>query len=885
MVGKESMAKSKISPLNFMITVDGFQLDIMEDTELSTEEMALRESFEQNKYQALLQLSFQEQKEWYSVSLTFLYRLSDLFQKTLLKAPELEILRENLRVKLELDDLQEFLNTVPFIPGSEYVTADWMEGIWQKLNDVYRQEIKQYNGTVEMYLTEKNQNIRVPGRIFFHLVENPKDELPFAFMATYSRSDNGKYVRHVPLKYALEEYKNEEKKLLELMASLGRAADKSNLIAGLMETGELFYPLKLTASEAYTFLKEIPLYEEAGILCRMPNWWKKKNRSIGLTVSIGDKKPSYVGLDSLISVQPKLSFDGENITVEELKELLMASEGLALLKGKWVEVDYEKLQHILDAYEKVADYYEKESLTLAEAMRLELNPEQIFDLPVEEDNVQVTNGIWMKQLRKTLDNPSAIESESLPKSFQAQLRPYQNTGVTWLSYMRHLGFGACLADDMGLGKTVQVIALMEKCRTETGGHVLLIVPASLLGNWEKELKRFAPELPFQIQHGKKEKEITEGSSLTPFPEFLTITTYGMITKDETFGQIIWDMIILDEAQAIKNPGTKQTKAMKQLKGRMKIALTGTPIENRLSELWSLFDFLNPGLLGSAKEFGDFSKKMIQNNKSYQRLRNMIHPFILRRLKTDKKVIQDLPEKIEIKEHIALTKKQIALYRNFVKSLEQRLETSDGIERKGLVLAALMKCKQICNHPDQYLGQQEYKAEASGKFLHLQELCETIYEKRERVLVFTQFKEMTEPLAAFLEQIFHRKGLVINGSVPPKKRTELVEQFNGEAYVPFMVLSLKAGGVGLNLTAANHVIHFDRWWNPAVENQATDRAFRIGQRKNVFVYKMIADGTIEEKIDQMIADKEQLLEDVISSGKEAWITELSNREIMDLFRMD
>lgn len=879
------MAKDTTSTLNFMITPNGFQLDINEDTEQSSEEMTVKQRFEQNQFQALFQLGFEEQKEWYSVSLLFLYRVSVLFQQALVRNPELELFRENVRIEPEETDLQEFIYTVPFVPGSEYVTTVWLADVWQQLNDVFCREIKEYNGTVEMYLTEKNQNLRVPGRIFFHLVENSKDELPFAFMATYSRKENEKYVRHVPLKYALEEYNSDEKKLLELMASLGRAADKSDFISGLMGTGELFYPLKLTTKEAYTFLKEIPLYEDSGILCRMPNWWKKKNRSIGLTVSIGEKKPSYVGLDALVSVQPKLTLVGEEITVEELKELLKASEGLALLKGKWIEVDQEKLQQILEAYEKVSDYYEGESLTLADAMRLELNPDQVLNLPMEEGSIQVTSGAWMRQLKETLKNPASMEAKSLPESFHAKLRPYQKSGVTWLSYLQQLGFGACLADDMGLGKTVQVIALMESLRTKTNGRVLLVVPASLLGNWEKELERFAPELSFRICHGKMAEETTEGNPLTSFPEFLTITTYGMIAKAEIFGQVTWDVIILDEAQAIKNPGTKQTKAIKQLKGRMKIAMTGTPIENRLSDLWSLFDFLNPGLLGSAKEFGDFTKKTIQDNQSYHRLRNMIQPFILRRLKTDKSIISDLPEKTEIKEHITLAKKQIALYRNLVENLEQKLETSDGIERKGLVLAALMKCKQICNHPDQYLGQQEYKADASGKFIHLQELCETIYEKRERVLVFTQFKEMTEPLAAFLEKIFHRKGLVINGSIPPKKRTELVEQFNGEAYVPFMVLSLKAGGVGLNLTAANHVIHFDRWWNPAVENQATDRAFRIGQRKNVFVYKMVADGTIEEKIDQMIMDKEQLSMDVISSGKETWITELSNQELMKMFRME
>jgi len=346
----------------------------------------------------------------------------------------------------------------------------------------------------------------------------------------------------------------------------------------------------------------------------------------------------------------------------------------------------------------------------------------------------------------------------------------------------------------------------------------------------------------------------------------------------------WDAVILDEAQAIKNPVAKQTKAIKAISAKFHVAMTGTPVENRLVDLWSLFDFLNAGLLGTTKEFSEYVKK-IQVGGSYAKLKGVISPFILRRLKTDKSIISDLPDKIEMKKYAEMTKKQVVLYSTLVKEIELALENLEGIERKGLVLASLIKFKQICNHPDQYLGQNVFNHTDSGKFKLLTEICETIRDKRERVLIFTQFREMCDPLAVLLNSLFGKKGLVLHGGTPIKKRAELVAAFNGEEYVPYMVLSLKAGGVGLNLTSANHVVHFDRWWNPAVENQATDRAFRIGQRKNVLVHKFISTGTVEEKIDRMIENKIKLSNDLIAGSGENWITEMSNEDLLNLFALE
>ncbi|AWI07754.1 ATP-dependent helicase [Clostridium drakei] len=872
-----------------IFTETGFTVDyeISDKKKLSEDNQKNQEywygKFIEDKYKALWNLGFSKKDDWMSQTISFLYFIASKLTTKLSRQSDIEFTREDVELNLEIEEFEQIKNRVPFAIGMEIVNEKWISNTWKKISDVYKREISNYKGTVKDFLVERNTNINVVGRVFFHLVENKEEDYPFAFLATYSteNKDAGLHkAKHMPLKNALLEYKDDEGKLLQLMSTISKASDKSNFISELMESGELFSPLKLKKDEAYTILKEIPIYEESGIMCRIPNWWRKKSNSLRLSVSIGEKEPSKVGMDALLSFEPEIFFGEEKISKEELKKLLLESEGLALIKGKWVEIDRNKLKEVMDAYEKANRLSKNDGLTIAEAMRMELNAGEKLGINESVVDLEVSNGAWLKKVRETMGNPQIIKESKPIGSFRANLRPYQQTGFSWLSYMQKLGFGACLADDMGLGKTVQIIAFLEKIRTEQGGKALLVIPASLIGNWRKEIEKFAPKMTISILHGKEAVINIEEKEST----FLYITTYGMAVRLESIKDIRWDILILDEAQAIKNPGTKQTKVIKQIKAKTKIAMTGTPIENKLSDLWSLFDFLDAGLLGNAKEFTNFTKRIRENNSDYAKLRNIVSPFILRRLKTDKSVISDLPEKIEIKEYASLSKKQIVLYNKLVKELETKLESSDGIERKGLVLGNIIKFKQICNHPDQYLGLEEYKCDYSGKFQQLKNICENIYEKRERVLVFTQFKEMTEPISEFLEKIFNRKGLVLHGGTSVKKRSEMVDIFNGEEYIPYMVLSLKAGGVGLNLTAANHVIHFDRWWNPAVENQATDRVFRIGQTKNVMVHKFVTTGTIEEKIDLMIEEKQKLAGDIIASSGENWITELDNKELMELFKL-
>nr|MBF0222665.1 DEAD/DEAH box helicase [Desulfobulbaceae bacterium] len=827
-----------------------------------------------------------------SPSLSFWRRFSGLFIRQLSLTPDIEELRGEIDIPLAQEELVQLHEQMPLMVGSEYLNEEALFTLWEGIHDIFSQKITTYAGSVAEFVKEYRPDLHLLGRIYFHLVENKKSDSPFAFLATYSTRLNAEgESRHLPLKYALEEYDGNNEKLLELLITVDAAAEQSKLVADLRDTGELFHPLAWSVKEAATFFREIPLYEESGILCRIPNWWKGKAAKIGLTISIGEKTPSTVGLKALLDFKPRLMVGDTEISEAEARRLLMEAEGLAFIKNKWVAVDPEKLRQTLEAYEKARKLNGDEGISLLDAMRLSINPQKVIGTEDGEVLSGVSHGEWLQSVFEKLHHPAASTAVKTAKTFKAKLRGYQHDGLNWLFCLHSLKLGACLADDMGLGKTVQVLAFLnvlkaEQRRDGVTGASLLIIPASLFSNWINEIDSFFPSLTYVAAHPDLHKPgtVPELNAAKLDALDLVITTYALAQRYTWIQDYFWNYIILDEAQAIKNPGTKQTVAIKKLKSANRIVMTGTPVENRLSDLWSLFDFLNPGLLGNAKEFGHFSKGLAKNPNGYAGLRKVVSPFILRRLKSDKSIISDLPDKVEVKTWASMSKKQAVLYGEVIEGIHEAIDNSEGIQRKGLILSALMKFKQLCNHPSQYLGLSAFDEKESGKFQRLREICETIYEKREKVLVFTQFKEMTGPLAQFLATIFQRDGLILHGSVPVGKRKELVSRFQSHEYVPFFILSLKAGGVGLNLTAANHVIHFDRWWNPAVENQATDRAFRIGQKKNVMVHKFLTQGTIEEKIDEMLTQKAKLSNDIIAASGENWITEMSNEELYEMFTL-
>lgn len=836
----------------------------------------------------LLFLSFCDQKVPLSASLGYWRNFTALFARKLRLTPDLELLRHTVKIPIDPGELQYTLDSAPMMTGGEYLTVEILRESWETLNRAFIRAIETYDGSVDSFIKTYSPDVHLVGRVFFHLVEQKYKDTPFAFLATFSTGlDKQGQSRHWPLKWALTEYAGDNEKLLDLLSTVHKAAEQSEPVRHLLDSGELFHPLSWTAGEAFTFLKEVPLYEESGILCRIPNWWKSSAAQIRLNITAGTAQPSFLGMDAILDFDAQLLIGDTPISEAEAGKLLEASEGLAYIKNKWVTVDPEKLRETIAAYKKARELMELHGLTLREALRMQLNPAQLPGDGLKDMDIGFTRGQWLESVMHRLVDPASIPAARPGRGFKAHLREYQQKGLNWLYHLHSHGFGACLADDMGLGKTIQLLAFLSVVKSR--GRLpasLLVVPASLVSNWVEEIHRFFPTLNYFIAHPgmRKDNDIQPEDKEQLDRLDLVITTYGMSSRYEWVRAYTWAYIILDEAQAIKNPGTAQTMNIKKLNAQNRIILTGTPIENRLSDLWSLFDFLNPGLLGSRKEFTTFSKGLNNSPGGYARLRKLVTPFILRRLKTDKKVISDLPDKVEMKTYAGLSKKQILLYRDLVRELEQVVLQSEGIERKGLILASLMKFKQLCNHADQYLGGGGYDEKDSGKFSRLREICETIYEKRERVLVFTQFKEITDPLARFLAGVFNKEGLILHGSVPVSRRKDIVRRFQGDDYVPFMVLSLKAGGVGLNLTRANHVIHFDRWWNPAVENQATDRAFRIGQEKNVLVHKFLTRGTVEEKIDCMLEEKTRLSDEVIGGTGEAWITEMNNDELMEVFKL-
>lgn len=859
--------------LSFYFTEKGFALD---DRGADVQEDQLHERFRTDRFAALYDLGFQARPRNLDAAGQFLYQMADAYLEALAGSPDLEVARGDTEVHLPDDTIRRLRDSVPFTLGSQYVTEDWIREILAGLHEVFRRELEAWDGSVALYLSGKSQQLKVKERLFFHLVEQKNAEYPFGFLATYATRDEKGKLQHVPLQYALEEYRQDREKLLSLLSCLNRAADISPLLSEFVASGELFHPLRLTADEAYEILKAVPAIEESGIVCRIPNWWRKKARGLGLTVKMGGTKKNFIGLETLVSLTPQITVDGDPLTRAEIEKLLRQSEGLAFIKGKWIEVNHARLQALLDQVEELGG-----DLTLLDAMRLGLE-----DAPEGEDAPVYQHTKWLGQLMQKLRDPRTIRETAVPRSLDATLRPYQETGYTWLDYMGQLGLGACLADDMGLGKTVQVLAYLERVRQKNpDARILLVVPASLLGNWEKEAQRFAPEMPLHLLHGRPAAQLSR--ELAENDAFLTVTTYGMATRLEALQDRKWDVLILDEAQAIKNPKTKQARQLKALKADFRLALTGTPVENDLVNLWSLFDFLNRGLLGSMTEFQKYSKQLGDRPEDYAKLKNLIAPFMLRRMKTDKSIIADLPEKMEEIDYVNVSRRQAVLYAKVVAQITEEIEQADaegsGFKRSGVVLRSLTKLKQICNHPAQYLGQPITNWKDSGKFETLGEICRTIAQNRERVLVFTQFREIIPALDDFLAEIFGVRGFTLHGGTPAGKRTEIVEAFQGERYYPYVVLSVKAGGTGLNLTAANHVVHFDRWWNPAVENQATDRAFRIGQEKNVMVHKLVAKGTIEEKIDAMIESKKELAENVVGTG-ENWITDLPTDELLSMMQL-
>ncbi len=795
------------------------------------------------------------------------------------------------------------LAQLPNILGAEYVSAELLHRLWAEMLTHVETSAQ---GDLESWLRNRSGSWASVGRVTLRLAENKNDAVrPFAFLATYTEQiSTGGKLQHLPLARALQSYvgKKEEAILATIMAPLRVATARSPLIKRLMENRQLFQALAWTPSEAYELIRDLPTLQDSGLIVKVPDWWKGgRPAKATVQVTLEAAQTSRVGTSAMLGFNIAVCMNGEPLSHEELEKIKTSASGLITLRGQWVEIDNQKLDQVLAHWRRIQELNADGCISFHQGMRFlsgfgdkgAINDQAEFQ---DRNGGQWSEIVADKNLQQVLNRLREPEALNPPAGLQATLRPYQLRGLGWLWFLQQLGLGACLADDMGLGKTLQVIALLLLMKERAiPGSTLIICPASLVGNWHAECRKFAPSLRVRVLHSS----MTSQSELSAFEldadpwladADVIITTYLVATRSAGMRKASWRLIVLDEAQAIKNPGTAQTQSVKKLTAASRIALTGTPVENRPGDLWSLFDFLNPGLLGGAAAFAAKLKSLsTERGTDYGPIRRLVAPYILRRMKTDKTVISDLPDKTEVKARCALTRKQATIYTRLVEELKKTLadKSIEPMQRRGLVLGFLMKFKQVCNHPSHYSGDGQFKVADSGKFLRLAEIGAELAERQQRVLVFTQFQEMCEPLFAHLTSIFGQPGLMLHGGIPVKNRPALVERFQAPDGPPFFVISVKAGGTGLTLTAASHVIHFDRWWNPAVENQATDRAFRIGQKNNVLVHKFIVPGTIEQKVDRMLEEKKHLSHSLLESDPQAEVplTELSDDELIQLVSLD
>lgn len=879
-------------PAELSLSPDGHVYFDLERTSsewnVPAERALIQELFKRDPASAILHLGLRDFKASFPSSFLFWQTFSRAF---IIRVCRLQRTENQLAISVDFpkhQEIEEILAQAPFMKGIEYLSEEVLLGIWRQMEVVLNQELIAFSGSIQDYLSQYSARWNQVGRICFHLAENKNNEKkPFAFLATYmTLGRHSEAAQHRPLKRALQESSVERNALLSLLIPVQKAAGLSPFVKNLIDTGTIFEAVPWTAQEAYQFLQEIPLMEESGIVVRVPNWWNPQKPSrLKAEVQLGRAPVAVLGLNSLLEFDVRLAHEGEPLTEEEWFKIKRGEGNLVKIKGQWVEIDRTRLDALLAQWSHLKKMH-RDGLSMAEGLRLlaGISPQSQDTKGIGEESsiewFQVTAGSGLKAILEQIKNPQNFQEveEALDKRLCALLRPYQKKGVLWLWTLYQLRLGGCLADDMGLGKTIQVLSLLLAIKElgATNKPHLLVVPASLLGNWQAEASRFAPTLKISIVHSSARlaEETTD----------LVLTTYGFLTRTESLRKTEWNLVILDEAQSIKNPSAKQTLAVKGLVADMRLALTGTPVENRLGDLWSLFDFTSPGLLGSSKAFVNYSKQADQTH-FIAALRRLTQPYILRRLKSDKNIISDLPPKTEVKTYCHLSKLQIRLYAEATLELTKQLEITEGIKRRGIVLSFLIRLKQICNHPAQWLGHGSFSAEESGKWIRLREICEEIAEKQDKVLIFTQFKEIINPLFAFLTGIFGRKGLVLHGDIAVSKRGALVEQFQQDLGPPFFLLSLKAGGTGLNLTKASHVIHFDRWWNPAVENQATDRAYRIGQKTPVLVHQFVCRGTIEEKIDALIESKKNLSKELLEGKEEISLTELSNEQVLQMVSLD
>ncbi len=794
--------------------------------------------------------------------------------------------------------------SLPLIPGAEYVSESLLKYSGELLWKGLREAVGKAGGWDE-WLAGMGEHWSFVGKVVFHLAELPAGaERPFGFLATYagSLSREGR-PKHIPLARALKEFRESNRNPELLLEPLRKASERCPWLCHALESRLVFRASSLSLEETYAFLKAVPALREAGVVTRMPSSWEKgAPGKVVVKVLVGDSRSECSSPGRpLWDFRASLALDGLDLSEEEWERVRNCETGLVLLRGKWVEVDSRRLSGLMADWSRIGYMY-RQGVPLSAAMRLLAGvvTERVSAGPLEGEAADWSVVEAGKSLRARMREMEAwpdFPRDLLPG---VRLRPYQEQGAAWLLSLYRCGMGACLADDMGLGKTLQVIAFLSWLKREypADSPSLIVAPASLLSNWQSELERFSPGLRVFVAHGSRG---SGGDKLPQGPEIdVVLTTYSLVHRRAELSALSWRVAVMDEAQNVKNPESLQARALKNLPAGMKIALTGTPVENGLSDLWSLMDIINPGLLG--ENCSSFLKTLDGNGRKsgLPSLRRLIAPVVLRRMKRDPEVALHLPPRTELLQCCLFTRRQAILYAHLAEELKKNLfarreqarqtepesrgEPDRGGGQSALVLQYMMKFKQLCDHPSLLNGDNGFEPEESGKFLRLGELVREWAARQERVLVFTQFREMCAPLARFLTGIYGRPGLVMHGGVSLAQRKADVEAFQRSDGPPFYILSLKTAGTGLTLTRAEHVVHFDRWWNPAVESQASDRAYRLGQTKAVFVHKFMTPGTVEEKIEGMLRGKSELARDILSfeEGMEKNLLRMNEEELLSFF---
>lgn len=797
------------------------------------------------------------------------------------------------------EEMEAWGKECPALRGSEYVGAELMILSGQALWRTIQLEVARYGGEIDLWLESLGEHWRLIGKVIFHLSELPgTPERPFGFLATYAGkvSSEGK-PQHVPLARLIQRCRAEGEEMDFFLSPLRRAAQSSAWLREWMESGRLLQAQSLSVDEACSFIREVPALRKAGLLTRMPAQWEHKLPSrVVVQVELSQRPQRAVPGRPLWEFDSCLALDGKALSPEELARIRESEGGLVSLRGKWVDVDLKKVDSLLSGWHKLK-FMHAQGIPLSGAMRLLAGMGS--PLPIIRETGAGMSGEegcadWSivkagEELAACLQSFRERGEVPTDDQIKADLRPYQQEGVAWMWSLYRWGLGACLADDMGLGKTLQVLAFLSLTRQSSGlsdkKPSLIVVPSSLLANWDEEMRRFVPHLCRRIYHGESATGIVPENGVD-----VILTTYSLIHRRDELQEYLWDVVVFDEAQNVKNASSLQAAAAAQLKAEMKIALSGTPIENGLGDLWSLMNIINPGLLGQS--FSSFVREWDSCGEAekYGKLRRLIAPVLLRRMKSDASIALHLPPKTEVVQRCRFTRRQAQLYERLTEELRRQLfseriskeaeqeENSGG--RSALVLKYMMKFKQLCDHPSLLNGDNIFAPEEGGKFHRLKELAAEWVLHQQKVLVFTQFREMCLPLARFLSDLYGREGLVMHGGISLEQRRRDVARFQENGGPPFYVLSVKTAGTGLTLTQASHVVHFDRWWNPSVENQASDRAYRLGQTKPVLIHKFMVPGTLEEKIDRLIHSKKELAADVLNFDEslEKDLCRMSNDEL-------